>query len=415
MNLFKQKKYHFHLILLPVTALLFMNCPVHENTEEPIEDTPVNIQNLINEQNEILSIDIPIPSFSWLIRPWKEEKLATIDGNACFAEISFVGANKIKITQLVQFPQTQLDRELITWPEAGVITSMSSSIQHHIAAIDDNKTKSHMPLFSRVFDAASPVMLDPREGLVGYGYTLNWDKQSVDTYLYIYNYKNDTMVYESPEEGFTILMRFAMDDQYVLSWQRILNGEKVEYKTVFYNWRTNEITNNDLTEILSRDYISFSVGQYRNIHPERRYLFAQRRDTGQNIKIDWDENFSNVKITPLFHLLPERNSLSDVILSADGTWGTSLVSGEYRGLDNERLYRRAFFHLDNRYPNGISTPVFAEHGEESPAHDNGAFVQHPVHGMCYAQHYYMEENGQENLYLGLFRMDDVLEIISALP
>jgi hypothetical protein len=110
------------------------------------------------------------------------------------------------------------------------------------------------------------------------------------------------------------------------------------------------------------------------------------------------------------YLIPSGNRLNNFILSAEGEWSSSLVYG-YSGLHNERLCKRAFFHLDSRYPNGISMPVITEDYEKSQW-DYSAFVQHPVHGMCFAQEWHKEGK----LYLRLYKMSDVLaEINRQLP
>ncbi|MDR0314080.1 MAG: hypothetical protein LBI14_10860 [Treponema sp.] len=349
-------------------------------------------------------IDIQSGKFFWLLQPWKEGKLATIDGRARFAEISFVGANRMRIKPLCNFPRMQLDRELITWPEAGLIASTSGKM-HHLAAIDDNKTKSHAPLLSWVHFGGEPVLLDSREGLVGHTYFLDRNRNDVETSLFMYNYKEDRMVYKSPE-GFAIGMLRAMDNQCALSWHRTLSGNKKITLRKFYNWRTHTIVENDLTDVLNRHHVDLTIGPCRNIHPARRYLFGYSVVDSRKLKITWDEEYSDIKVIPLSYLEPEGKSFDDLILSANGSWATTFVHG-YRGLRNEWLCKRAFFHLDGRYPNGISIPIITE-DYEGGQWDYSAFVEHPVHGMCFAQEWYKE--GQ--LYLRLYKMSEVLAEIN---
>jgi len=264
-----------------------------------------------------------------------------------------------------------------------------------------------MPRFTRAHIIQEPVLLDPREGLVGYRYTSRVDY--ISKVLYVYNYKEDRMVYQSPD-GFSISIRRLINDQYGLALQSRFNGEKNEHKHIFYNWRTDEIAENDLTETLNQNRIDLIISPDRNMHPAKRYLFGDNNIIRQTVKITWGENYSDVSVTPLSYLVPSGNSLNHFILSADGFWGTTLVSG-YRGLYDERLCKRAFFHLDERYPNGISMPVITEDYEEYQW-DYSAFVQHPVHGMCLAQEWHKEGK----LYLRLYKMSDVLaEINRQLP
>ncbi|MDR2923532.1 MAG: hypothetical protein LBU85_09365 [Treponema sp.] len=70
-----------------------------------------------------------------------------------------------------------------------------------------------------------------------------------------------------------------------------------------------------------------------------------------------------------------------------------------------------FFHMDSRYPNGISMPIFVDGYYERPW-DWGSFVEHPEYGLCYAEEKYREENGKRKLYLRLYKMSDVLAEIN---
>jgi hypothetical protein len=127
--------------------------------------------DFVNDKNEVKPIDIKAPFF-WKVRPWKEGKLVTLDGWGRYAEISFVGIKRIAIKPLVNFPRVQQDGwGFVTWPESGVIVSKTGKMEH-IAAIDDNKTKSHVPLLTWRHSEPSVVLLDSDEGLVAYQYHL---------------------------------------------------------------------------------------------------------------------------------------------------------------------------------------------------------------------------------------------------
>ena len=350
-------------------------------------------------------IDIKAPEFFWLVQPWKEGMLVTIDGWGRFAEISFIGADKMKIKPLVDFPRASMDRDLLTWPEAGLIAGYSGKM-HHLAAIDDGKTKSHVPLLSWVHQERPPLLLDSKEGLVVYSYSLDRNSNDVNNSLFIYNYKEDRMIYESRDE-LPYLPIIAMNERYTLSYYSVFDGKNVNNRKVFYNCRTNEVVENDLSKTIDQSPRALTLSPYRNIHVAKRVLFMT---LGSRVKLTWDENYSNVKITPISYLYPEGKGLRAFIISVDGTWITSLVSG-YKGLYNEALCKRAFLHLDERYPNGISIPVITEDYEPSQW-DYSAFVNHPVHGMCCAQEWRKNEGGKDQLYLRLYRMDAILEEIN---
>ena len=368
------------------------------------------MQKVTIETAGLQPIDIRSPGFFWVLHPWKEGTLATIDGWGRFAEISFTGADRMRIRPLVNFPRAEQDRRLITWPEAGLIASTSGKM-HHLAAVDDNKTISHAPLLSWVHREREPVLLDSREGLVAYGYSLKQNDNDTDTRLFIYNYKENRMVYESPESGFSIVPSFMMDDHNLLSWKRILDGNVKRSINVFYNWRTNQVWENDLTEAANKNDIDLLVYPHFNIHPVNRYMFGYSGLHNDRVKVSWDEDYSGVKITPLSYLRPAAEiRLLHFNFSANGQWAATLTSG-YRGLNNERLRKRAFLHFDERYPGGISMPVVTEEYLDY-VWDYSAFVNHPVHGMCFAHELRKKEGFRERLYLRLYKMDDVLAEIN---
>ena len=389
------------LFALLCAGLLFCGCSQIKNGRQGAETSAETTPGL-------QPIDIPAPKFFWLLQPWRDGKLVTYDGWGRFAEISFVGANRMRIKHLVDFPRVKVDRELITFPEAGLIAGRTGDVMHHLAAIDDKKTKSHIPLFTRAYDIEAPVLLDPNEGLIGYCYV---STDSTEVKLYLYNYKEDRMVYQSPDR-FSILMIIGMNDQYALCRQGSIDErtKERENRVILYNWRTNEILENNLTEAINQNGINPMISPDHNIHLSKRCFFEYSSIIRQRVKITWDENYEDVTVTPLSYLVPEGKRLDDFILSFDGSWGTSFVGG-YRGSYNERLYKRAFFHLDERYPNGISMPVITDDYEEYQW-EYTAFVEHPVHGMCFAQEWHKEGK----LYLRLYKMSDVLaEINRQLP
>jgi len=351
-------------------------------------------------------IDIKAPKFFWMLQPWKEGKLATIDGWGRYAEISFVGANKIKITALVDFPRAKQDEYgFITYPEAGIITSTTGKM-HHIAWIDGKKTKSHIPLLSWVHQEFPAVLLDSKEGLVVYGYSLERNKNDVNKSLFIYNYKEDRMINKSNDE-LPYLPIIAMDEKYALSYHTVLDESGRHSRKVFYNWRTSEAVENELSRTIDKNKYGLSFNPLRNIHVPKRFLFMYVNE--QKIKITWDENYSDVKVTPISYLIPKGKSFGDFTISADGNWATTYVSGYSGSNIFENLSKRAFFHLDERYPNGISLPVITDDYER---YNQNAFVNHPVHGMCFAQEWHKKENGKDKLYLCLYKMSDVLAEIN---
>jgi len=381
--------------------------------------------DLINDKNEVRPIEIKMPFFR-MVRPWKEGKLVTLDGWGRYAEIFFIGKNKLRLKHLVDFPGVQQDGwGFVAFPEAGLIASRSGKT-HLLAAIDDGKTKSHIPLLSWVHNEPDFILLDPGAGLAAYQYGFIRADGGLSEKLFIYNYKTDAMIYETPDPSASsprdnIDMQFRIDENYI--WSNISTyTEEGEWKydTIFYDWKKGEIKRNELTEFLCKNnsYIS-----YNHIHLGRRCLFAdiekkEEENPYKLFKIDWDEDYSNLQVTDMSYLFQDfyqkRHAVSDIIISSDGSWVTAKVTdySDYNPYDdnNHFIKTRVFFHMDNKYLNGISMPVFSDGGEtmESTNHDEGAFVRHPVYGMCYAQEWHSEKE----IYLRLYKMDDVLTVIN---
>ena len=368
--------------------------------------------------NGLTPIDIPASKFFWMIQPWRDGKLATVDGWGRFAEISFIGANKMRVKPLCDFPRIQLDRGLKTWPKAGLIAAQTSDRMHHIAAIDDNKTKSHIPNMTWLHYCLKPVLLDAKEGLVVYPYSYE-DKDKLNDHQFIYNYREDRMVDSIQNPGYNIVIRHEINETYVLAGQRSIvdqkriNNDIVDKrlidKDVFYNWRTKEVIENDLTNALNQNRIIATLGTNYNIHLGKRFLFGDSNITKTKTKVSWDENYSDVKVTPLNYLYPDGKRFYDFIISDDGNWASCFVGG-YNGLYGEQLEKRAFFHLDELYPNGMSMPIIAEDYEEY-IREYSAFVEHPVHGMCYAMEWEKTNGSRKKQFLRLYRMKDVEEEI----
>ncbi|MCL2441267.1 MAG: hypothetical protein FWD14_05965 [Treponema sp.] len=388
-------------------ALLITSCTSsnHNNRE--------NIREF-NPADDLQPIDVRMPFF-FILQPWKDGKLVTIDGWGRYAEISFTGINRASLKPLVEFPRSQTEAYgFHTWPEAGVIVSRITDRMHHIAAIDDNKTKSHVPLLTWRH-RPTVTLLCQDEGIIAYQYTLtgNDRQQNHTVNTFLYNYKTDTILDNSlysiiENEENLILMQVSADERFMLSYTSSYNQNRAvswEYDYFFYDWRTGEITRNDFTRAINK-YNCFIRPE--NINFERRFLFTQRRITGDKnhfLLISWDEDFSNVIVKDITSLAkPFRFDAGRITVSPDGKWLSAVFYNRI-----ERLYERAFFHIDENYPNGISNPIFTNYLEDSSLTRDNIFVNHPVHGMCFAQK--IENNNR--LYLSLYLMDDVLAKINS--
>jgi hypothetical protein len=341
-----------------------------------------------------------------MLRPWKKGTLLTMDGNARFAEISFIGRSRIKITHLVNFPRVRIDNTLVVAPESDICVTQSGA-QFHVADISSGKTKSFAPFINWRFDEGMPRILDPINGIISFLFFTSRHDNNLPYYMIIYDPKNDNVLYRSPEGGESITLEYNFTPELNLSYELKNTDTRGEY--FFYNWKTREITRNELTEKYNALGCSAYLANGRNINLAERFLFADTEVSGERrkIKLTWDENYEDVTVIPLDYLVPEGKRFNDIPISADGKWATTFVSG-YRGLYGEFLVKRAFFHLDGRYPNGISMPVFVGDYDKNRGALWSSFVEHPVHGWCKKKKKYRNER----LYLRLYKMSDVLAEIN---
>jgi hypothetical protein len=86
------------------------------------------------------SMDIPSPAFFWRLKPWEPGTLATIDGYARFAKLSFKSGNRIRIEPLAGFPKMPLDNQFVVSSAAKLCLARSAK-RHHIAGIALSKNK----------------------------------------------------------------------------------------------------------------------------------------------------------------------------------------------------------------------------------------------------------------------------------
>jgi hypothetical protein len=364
--------------------------------------------DIIDEESVIGYIDIPAPGFFWMLRTWKEGTLVTVDRNARFSEISFIGKNGMRIKPLVNFPRMALDNNsLEAHPEHDLIIS-NSARRFHVADIAAKKTKSFAPYLTGKHNEQTPIVMDGSEGIMIFPYHWIDDYSGRFNFFVVYNYKTDKIIKEIKIEE-NIGLRYPLDSENLIAGIKPRELPMIYY---IYNWRTGERTENELTKTTTKLQARLTLFPLVNINLEKRFLFSRIEafEEPNNGKITWEEGFTDVKVVPIGYLVPPEKWLDHFFLSPDGQWATCFAGG-YRGLFGEYLEKREFFHLDGRYPNGISLPVFAD-GYYKYNWQGGAFVNHPVHGMCFAEEKLKKELFGERRYLRLYKMSDVLAEIN---
>ena len=341
-------------------------------------------------------IDIRSPKFFYLLHPWKEGKLATLDGWARFSEISFKGPDKIRIKHLVNFPRWKIDNMFTVWPEAD-LWWITSARMNHIAYLPANFKKSFIPYLTGMYNEYLPLLLDAEEGIMVFIYG-RIKLGSTGRHYVFYNYKQDKVIYETPrDEDDPVIYNDFLDEGVLLGFTHEKTDVGLRANHFIYDWKTGTRTENELTKKMNELRLTVFC-----INMAKRFCIAEDNTTRTFIKMDWDENYENINVVPLEVLLPEGKRNMGFLLSSNGEWAFSMIR-PYEGLYGERLYKRAFYHIDSRYPGGISHPVIPDNYTDVSV-EWGVFVNHPVYGMCYA----VEHQDEYRQYLRLYRMDDVL-------
>ncbi|MDR0403901.1 MAG: hypothetical protein LBH35_09970 [Treponema sp.] len=370
----------------------------------PVEQG-ANTVDTVAETSTII-VDIRSDKFFWRLQPWKDGKLATLDGWARFSELSFEGAGKIKINSLVKFPDMQIGPLFTVWPEAELWFSQSARMDH-VAYMETKFTKSFIPFMRGGYSEDMPFLLDKDEGLLAFVYYQNGWGESGRKYL-LYNYKKDVLL-DEPEDT-EVRYEGFLDRDSLLASNLIHRNDSWFSEYFLYDWRTDKKTENELTKKLTElNMLRIYCTAVGNVNTQKRFLIAKSEALGGHVKINWDEGFKDVKVTPINFLLSKDKYYDVFTISSDGKWAHSLVGG-YRGLYEERLYKNAFYHIDDRYPGGISPPVLMDYTEYHPPY--GVFIEHQVHGMCYAIEHHKMENDTDQLYLRLYKMDEILKEIN---
>jgi len=355
-------------------------------------------QVTISEDNELLPIEIVAKEYFLDLQPWKEGMLATVDGWGRFSEMTFHKGDKYKVTPLVKFPKMQMDKDVRAWPDHNLFFAHNGKMMF-VADVESKKTKDFIPFLTWVYRENVPVLLDGDEGLLLFQYKDVDDGTFKNIY---YNYKTDEQ-YEDEEKG-NVRILWSFEKDVVMTYRVEADRTQVH---AFYNWRTKEFFTNKLIDTLNtnRFYNPGGTETFQFI-TKPGIFFSTSKTLPGFYKITWNEDYSEVDVLPVSYLLPKGKSFSSFYLSKDGKWATVFITG-YKGLYGEDIARRVFFHLDARYPGGISMPIFADGYEE----DNwmyGAFFNHPEYGPCYAHEYYKEDQQ----YLRLYKMSDVVTLIN---
>ena len=209
--------------------------------------------------------------------------------------------------------------------------------------------------------------------------------------------------------------RFKINNLYKIS--------KTTYLLETFNktitWYISELTNqgfdnirtNSLTESLTQKGFSSSAWtSSRPFHSDNRMLIGTIEVAGRTVNAvaHWDSEYKNVRIEPLIMQCPAAYDFStdNWTFSLDGKWlyNTATKRRYGGGADPELV----FYHVDPKYPQGISPPVFAGLSGAAAANDEelGCFVEHSKLGTVFID---VQTNPR---YVLVYKMSGMAEIIA---
>ena len=143
--------------------------------------------------------DIRCKEFFLDLRIWKDGKLATINGNGNFSTFEITEKDKIKITQLEEFPNQQIDGLFVTYPEIDVMWSSAFMGVQFFSDIKNKRNVKTVPIYTNRYKSKTPYLLDSRKKifLIPYGGMV-----TVENYDYlIYDFDNDKVLYDPIKNG----------------------------------------------------------------------------------------------------------------------------------------------------------------------------------------------------------------------
>lgn len=171
----------------------------------------------------------------------------------------------------------------------------------------------------------------------------------------------------------------------------------------FINWRKNKLTDS----LSQKNFRSSNWTRSSCFHAKNRMLIGRViiASSSYYVIVRWDEEYSEIRIEPLKMQCPSEYSFSKCnwTFSLDGHWlftTARKVHSETGQFDDPEL---VFYHVDPKYPQGISPPVFAGKTGETVY---GCFIDHSKLGMVF-----LDIQTGHDLAL-VYKMSDMLPIIA---
>lgn len=341
------------------------------------------------------------------LEPWKEGKLATMDGWGRFSTFEITEKDKVKVTPLVQFPKKKIDATIKAYPELNFIYATAYRAVHYFADVGNNSTFEITPINSPNLYARIPFIIDREKKLllIQYGGMITND---ICDYV-IYDFKNNEVIYNPIDVAGAFRkppVFFSFEDGNFLCCERDSRDiEKFDpEKICMFNYNKNEYTNNKLTDFWTLK----KPDSYIKVRGQDKFIMSYYE--GQPVILTYNEDFSEIDVKPFFPPTVKGGSryFRIALLSDDLKWAAGRVYN-YSSPYDKYLEKYCFVSLDENSPlYGI--PVVTEDYYPS-SYPKGRFITHPVYGTCFIEKIEIAKKP----YIRLYKMSDVQkEIVKTL-
>ena len=269
-----------------------------------------------------------------------------------------------------------------------------------ILALNTVTKKTFDPLFAFNGNTslAQTIMVDNENEIIrGQVFDLTGGRGRSKTYLVSYNCKNDLL--GEPGKPYKGFLFYLGRGEFL--WCETLGAmDTVQWHVCDTN--LENIRHNRLTEELTKRQITMN-GNATPHSPKKKMMVACKEinDTMTYFSVRWNEDMSEVKIEPLILQIPQNGGMERWWhFSEDGNW----LIATFWEFTPEEKQTIVFFHIDDKYPQGISLPVF---GEETYYKKQGCFVNHSDLGPLY-----LDWSPDHANTLLVYRLNDVLKVLA---
>ena len=343
--------------------------------------------------------DIRLKEFCLNLEPWKDGKLATMDGWGRFATFEITEKDKIRITPLVQFPKKKIDATIKAYPDLNFIQATSYWAVHYFADVESGRSFEITPIKSPNHYARIPFIIDREKKLllIPYGGMITND---ICDYV-IYDFNHNEVLYNPIDVPGTFRkppVFFSFEDGNFLCYERDSRDiRKFDPKKIcMFNYNKNEYTTNKLTEF----WTLRKPSSYIKVRGQKKFILSYYKD--RTVILTYNDDFSEIDVKPFFPPTVDESArfFSISILSDDQKWAAGRAYN-YSSQYEDYLEKDCFVCIDENSPlYGI--PVVTEDYYES-GYPKGRFITHPVYGTCFIEK--IKKDGKD--YIRLYKMSDI--------